>query len=496
MNSKSRAMRRIAAGVGAVALALVGVGTFSTAAFADVGPDQPGAPAEGTLTINKYAGAPLGEGETLEDRDTLDGVEFTVTPVGRLDNGDCVAIDLTDAADWDGLGDLFASAPAAPTAPFCLLTADAVSDVTAGGTVDFTLDVGVYFAQETDPGENHIVSKVPDFYVSIPTSEGDGGEGWNYDVVADPKNQIMNEPTKTIAEMPDGLTIGSGVTWTLTVPVPTLNNEETFTTASVSDVLDPRLSYASSSLTLDGAPLSEGPGGDYTVDPNGVTWTFTAAGRAKLDAAMGKSLSIELVTTVDEVGDGSIPNDEYSSTFNGTTVPGEQIPYTYWGQLSISKHDDSKPAKPLAGAEFQVFAEPQAGCPATAPATGAVATGTSNGSGTVVWEDVDPNTVLGLWVANSPNGPLADPSKDYCVYETVVPAGHTATAVSNPVTITPGEDGVFELDVVNKKKDGPDLPLTGAAGTLAMTIGGLAIIAAGAGAILVARRRQTGDPAD
>ncbi|WP_269451855.1 SpaH/EbpB family LPXTG-anchored major pilin [Tessaracoccus coleopterorum] len=206
---------------------------------------------------------------------------------------------------------------------------------------------------------------------------------------------------------------------------------------------------------------------------------------------MGGELTVDLTTTVDEVGDGSIPNDDYSSEFNGTTVPGVPTPYTYWGQLSILKTDDSENPLPLKGAEFQVFNTVAGECSADAPAAGALAVGTSDAEGIVQWADVDPSDVLGLWIANTdgPADPL--PTRDVCVYETVVPAGHTAGAFEALQTIEVGTEATNELTVVNPRKtDRPDLPLTGGAGTLVMSFGGLALVGLGLVALLASRRRK------
>lgn len=486
MESKKTFLQRVAAGAGALALVATGMVALSTPAMAAVGPDQPGAPTQGTLTVNKYSGAPVAPGQTPEPENLLDDVEFTVTQVGRTAGGTCAPVDLTDTDAWDGLEGLFGSAPAAPATPFCLME-PRTPQATVNGSTTFTLPVGVYYVQETDPGDNNIVSPVPNFYVSIPTSESEEGEGWNYDVIADPKNQLMDEPSKTIVERPDALVVGSDITWNLSIPIPTLNNNETFTQAVIRDDLDARLGYASSTVTLDGAALVENT--DYTVDEDGVAWTFTETGRTKLNGAMGGTINIALVTTVNSVGTGDIPNDDYDSTFNGTTVPGTTVPHSYWGQLDINKHDDSTPVQPLSGAEFQVFETVNDQCPAAAPGTGAVATGTSDANGDVQWANVTPTSPLGLWIANS-DTPLTSPTNDYCVYETVVPAGHTASTIDNPVTIATGEEAVFVLDVLNAKQDGPDLPLTGAQGTLWMTLGGLLIIALGAAALMIARKRK------
>lgn len=486
MTINQKALRRLTAGAGALALAAAGIVAFGSAANAAVGPDQPGAPDEGTLTIWKYEGS---QTPTPNPDDLIDGVEFTVQQVGIQSGGVCAPIDLTDAAQWDGLEGLFASAPAAPAAPFCLTDVEQSGD-TVNGQVNFNLDVGVYFVQETDPGDNPIVSPVPNFYVSIPTSNGDTGEGWTYDVVAHPKNQLAEAPTKTIEGQVD-LVVGGNVEWTMTVPIPSLNNDDVFDSASVTDVLDPRLSYDSSALSIGAVDLVEGT--HYSVNEDGVTWTFLQDGLDLLFDHQGENLTVSLVTTVDEIGDGSIPNDEYSSQFNNATVPGTPVPYTYWGQMSILKTDDSTPARGLEGAEFQVFdaADDTGACPAEAPASGSIATGTSDANGVVQWTGVTPTNVLGLWVANSTDGPLTSPSKVYCVYETVVPAGHTATPFEPEVTITPGVDATQALTVVNAKKDGPALPLTGAQGTLVMLVLGLLVVASGAVVLHVARRRIT-----
>lgn len=481
-------LRRLTAGMGALALAVAGVIALAVPASAAVGPDQPDAPKTGTLTINKYSGAPT---DNPDPANLLDGVEFTVTQVGRVVGSACTPIDLAVAADWAGLSGpsgLFASAPAAPASPFCLTTTKQVKATSAGQAI-FDLNVGVYYVQETNPGPNSIVSPVPPFYVSIPTSEGADGNGWNYNVVADPKNQLMEKPTKTIDEDQAELVVGSEVEWTITVPIPTLNNDETFNSAIITDSLDSRLTLVpgSSVVTIDGASTS-----NFDVTGNAV-WTFNAAGRSELNDAMGKNLTITFKTKVNSVGDGTTPNDAYSSSFNGTTVPGEVVPYTYWGQLSILKVDDSRPtALKLEGATFVVFPSADGRCEAAAPRTGTpTATGTSDADGVVQWAGVTPTNVLGLWIANVDDGPAdPTPTKVYCVYETVAPAGHTLVPAGHPVTIKAGEAEINELTVVNTKKDGPNLPLTGGTMSVVLPIAGLLIVGGGVAALVISRRRR------
>lgn len=491
MNTPNKGLgRRLVAVLGAATIGLIGL---AGAASAAVGPDQPNAPKSGTLTINKYGGLPVEQGGDLTK--PLTGVEFTVTQVGRYNDADaCVAIDLTDADDWAGLDGnegLFASQPAPPADPFCLTSVEQVH-TTAEGSVEFDLSVGVYYVQETDPGDNPIVSPVQSFYASIPTSDSGVTGGWNYEVVANPKNQLQEEPTKTISERPDALVVGSNVTWTLTIPIPDIADGETFDNGSVTDVLDSRLAYDSSIVKIGTTDLIEGT--DYTVDEDGVTWAFDTT---VLDANQGKDITIELVTTVVSVGSGVIANaggedGNYWSEFNNSKVPGGTTPYTYWGKLAINKTDDSTSKNPLKGAEFQVFnTDDEGNCAASAPTTDdAVATGTSDADGVVQWENVTPTNELGLWINNVNDGPAAQlPTRDYCVYETVIPAGHTATPIHNPVTISASATALT-LNVVNPKKQGPELPLTGANGQLLALIGGGALVLLASGTALVARKRS------
>ena len=121
MTNTNKGLRRLLAGTGAFALALAG--TFATAqlASADPGPDQVAPTKTGSLTIYKYAGGPLGEDESLDDRDTLEGVEFTATRVGIVggteDDPTCTVIDLAKITDWTGIEALFDQLRAAADVP-------------------------------------------------------------------------------------------------------------------------------------------------------------------------------------------------------------------------------------------------------------------------------------------------------------------------------------------------------------------------------------------
>lgn len=542
MTNKNTGLRRLLAGTGAFALALAG--TFATAqlASADVGPDQPTAPATGSIIIHKREGAQgtAGDGTVLTPApgEPLGGVTFTRWQLGFVggttEAPTCTTIDLANTDHWTHVPTDTAPATLAGLAALDLCVVDPAAGTPFPATHDTTgetsaagLPKGLFYIQETAAPPT-VVGRAAPFFVAVPTPNGND---WIYDVNVYPKNTTLYAPTKTInpdgAQPGKGLSVGSNVEWTIEQKIPATNtgDGEKLKYAEIYDLLDPRLEYVSSTLTIvpvaAGAdPISLTEDTDYTLDSDGVTWVFTPAGLLKLDANPGATIKVVFNTTVLSIGEnGAIANpggdgveNGYGSRFSTKpydpenpppATPGDPDPQTYWGALQLKKVDED--AEPLAGAEFKVFAKGTGECSATAPDTGAVSTGTSQPDGSVIWTPgglvreitpADGDTpavtapVLGLWIANSADGAIAPtPTKDYCVYETKVPAGYTGAGVQT-VTIEPGLTATFELDVKNVQKEGPDLPLTGAAGTVAMTFGGLLLVGAGVAVALVSRRRN------
>jgi LPXTG-motif cell wall-anchored protein len=78
------------------------------------------------------------------------------------------------------------------------------------------------------------------------------------------------------------------------------------------------------------------------------------------------------------------------------------------------------------------------------------------------------------------------------VYETKAPAGFIK-GDPQTVTIKPGTTATSPanaIDVTNVQQNHPNLPLTGAAGTIVMTLAGIALVAAGGAAYAVSRKRS------
>lgn len=512
-------LRRLVAGVGALALALSGAAAMGTNAFADtnVGPDQPGNPRKGSLTIHKVEGeqddTPSdGTVQDMAGRTLLNGVEFTIWQLGLEVEGQCAAIDLADTDAWTEQIPT-STAPATiegvQAEGFCLVDPVAGTPGTTAGEGSLTfqnLDLGLYYVQETDvAGATDaatgdavtVVSHAAPFYVTIPLpNDGD----WVYDVHAYPKNQTLDAPVKTINDDADqeGLRIGDTVEFTITQTVPALDDGDTYDSASIWDNMGTSFEYDETvAVTLNGTPLVEGTGYALNyVDPL-VTWELTGA-LAGLEA--GNVLEVVFTATVLEVTEtGEIDNPGstdpekpgYGSKFNGTPGPEGPTPYTYWGKLEVTKVDQDGAA--LAGAEFQVY--PRAGdvCLADVPNEDPVSTGISGDDGVVVWDFTDPaSSPLGLFVANSSAGQLSSPEKMYCLYETHVPAGYTGVGVQT-LTIGAGSELVMDvndLTIENVQKGGPDLPLTGGAGTVGLMSGGILLLGAGVAVMMSARRRR------
>lgn len=496
-------LRKIAAAAGALALGVAGLAGLSQTAQADdstpvtgVGNINPGTST--SLTIHKYDGAQGAAGDgTVQDTskmgNPLKGVEFTVTPVTMKGQ---TKIDLDTEAGWDAIDGITANDVTEPGSAYTKDTAKATTITTdASGTASETLPHGLYLVEETSKGGNNIVSSLAPFLVTLPLPQTKGN--WLYDVNVYPKNQVLAAPTKTINSDSDqkGLKVGGTVQWTINQQVPRLNAGDSYKSASIWDVMptDGSLSYdATASLALNGTALTEGT--DYTIDPTGATWTLTSTGLGKIKA--GDTITVTFTTTVVKVtADGGIANPGsstgtpgYGSEFNGTKVPGNPTPYTYWGQLAVKKVDESKNA--LKGATFKVTAKTAgASCPATVPSDGVVSTGTSDGNGIVQWDATTPaSSPLGLFVANNSNGPLESPSKDYCLYETQAPAGYTAEAVQT-VTVKAGTDNLNTFTVTDVQKGHPTFPMTGAQGIVLMSVLGIVLIAAGGTIYVVSRRR-------
>ncbi len=472
---RGRLARRALAVVGAAAIALVGAVTGGTAAHAAPGPANITG-TSGTLTIHKHAGDPgdAGNGTVITDPaaiaalgEGLEGVEFSIQRV----NYDGSPIDLTTPEGWDqAQGATPGNVSAAPYSLTSVTTATTAADGTA--TIP-DLAYGLYLVTETSPGANPIVSPVEPFLVSVPYPNAVDST-WLYDVHVYPKNKLnTTTPTKTVSE-PGALVLGSEVVWTITAPIPELGAGDTYRKFVVTDDLDERLTPTGVVVKLDGVELT--PDVDYTLSGSGagalITVTLTGDGLAKLTGH--ENVTIEVTTEVTSLGDDGTISNKAAVNVNDS-VRETDVPQTNWGPLKVVKTAAQDPAHTLAGAEFTLH-ESKGGPALTPPGTL-----TTNSAGEIV--------IDGLWVGNGTT--LA---KDYWLQETKAPAGYVlpeGDAAWTKVTVTAGsEASVVPVTIANTQQQGPELPLTGSAGTTAFMVGGLALILTAGAALIAARRRQ------
>ncbi len=494
MKSKGMPVRRLASGVGVLALALAGViGGASMASATDGAPGQPGSPDEGSLVVHKYAGGPTDQDnngtEQNVDRPPLGGVTFEVTPVGILDGPNCAPLDLSTPQGWADAQIAIGAMP--PVAPYCLDTTSTATQVTgADGTATFAgLPLGLYYVDETAAPAG--VTPSIEHYVTIPyASENGQSTEWLYNVHTYPKNTLDGDGDKTVGE-PSGHGLGSTVAWTLkSKPIGSFDNGQTITAFSLIDNLDPKLTYTDTpaptlTYTTPTASATDVPADAYTLTaPNGPGGTveveFTDLDWVNSLPA-GTFFELTFSTTVTGVGD--IQNEGFQNSGGDDVSLGDAS--TQWGPAEILKHQKGDKTKTLAGAKFSVFDSPNGvDCVGDlgAPISVNGATEFESGADGIVH-------IAGLWVSND----AVDASRVYCVVETQEPTGYVKDTTPRAITVTADTTARVLLEVPNTPVPGPALPMTGANGTLWFTIGGIALIAMAGGGLLLVRRARAHD---
>ncbi|MFP1601830.1 SpaH/EbpB family LPXTG-anchored major pilin [Microbacterium sp. 2216-1] len=476
-------LSRLTAALGASALALLGAVSIASSASAAEPFDMP--TDDGSLTIHKFeqpspVGSANNDGGTIDTTGltALGNVEFTVYPI--------TDVDLTTEAGWDLARDYAADTSLATTLGTPIVLTTGVD----GSTSTQTLPVGAYLVVETDSSgatlpngdPANVVLEAAPFVVTVPIPLGEGT--WNSDVHVYPKNSLT-QATKSV-QNPDEYGLGSIVTWSVDVKVPSLPEGETFTEFHITDTLDPRLAYVASSaqVSLDGTPIgftesftgadADGRGGTLAV-------SLDAAALTSLAAAPGGIVTLEFDTTVHGLGD--IPNTATVFINEPTTGSGTETNEvnTYWGDVAILKHATGDVNATLAGASFSVYATEADALAGTNPIVANGATEFTTGAdGTV--------SIPGLWA-----GETATSSQTYWLVETVAPAGYILDSTPIEVVVNAGSlTQPVSVSVPNAQESQLTLPLTGAEGTTSLMIGGgaLLLIATGLAMYSMSRRRQ------
>ncbi|WP_018142464.1 SpaH/EbpB family LPXTG-anchored major pilin [Alloscardovia criceti] len=520
LRNKIRGIRAILAFLIACAL---GVATFAVAPLAsgaegniDIDESR-----TGSLTVHKYE-----KNSAIWANQTNDGTEITNIPEGanpltgvQFTVYQVEGLDLKDSASWTGLdsatGDL-TTAKATINGKEYTLTQKAQQTTDSKGTAAFTeLPVGLYYVVESNIGNNEITEKAQPFFVTIPFAQAN--KTWNYDVHAYPKN-VLNTPGEKIADTSETHKVGDIITWDLKLVAPTSDNG--ITALGVVDPLDTSLALAPTAAgdvktaveVLVNPTKTDGvyTGGTaldasaYTVEP----LTALTDGRIPVKVALvagsdgkitsvnaGDVVVVKIRTTVTTVpNNGEITNgffpivNEYDPFSENPTDPGEPPVTTEdtpkFGDYAFKKVDDTTDANALDGAVFEL--QDTNGNPVL-DGEGNTITATSDENGIVHFSDI--------FLGKSRKGDTTL-TKEFKIKETTAPAGFKL--LENAVTVTFKQGKVDTSDVanlganiVNTKSNMPNLPLTGAAGKVLMTLAGVAIIAIAVALLMVQRARQS-----
>ena len=208
-------IKKMLAGLLGAAMVLT---SFGTPAWADSAA-RPTLPTidttqKGTLTINKYEGT---DANTSNDK-PLAGVEFTIWKVADIEQDSSssskvgfkytpvtgLGLDADDFKSNETEAQKYTDAIYAKVLNKLNTNKDVENGTLAGGkkattaldtakttaTAQFTdLELGLYLVQETN-APSQIVNKTANFLVSVPMTN-EAGTAWNYDVVAEPKNEAV-----------------------------------------------------------------------------------------------------------------------------------------------------------------------------------------------------------------------------------------------------------------------------------------------------------------
>jgi len=363
---RTRKLLAVAA-IGVIALT---VGT-SARAYADPNPSPLVSPGQtGSINITKFQSPPTaGQAATgVQIQDTssytpIEGVVYEVTQVP--------GVDLTTNAGWVTAANTTVTAAVADVASLTGTTETTDAD----GVATFTgLPIGLYLVKETSVPTG--VTPASPFLVTVPITDPVNADNWLYDVYVYPKDGFTTA-NKTVTDA-NSVVLGDPVVYNITVSLPNLTVIDAF---KITDSLDSRLTYGSTSVTLldgTGAVLKTlALGDDYALtvgadpDPNKpgnklVTVNFLSPGLAQLGAnPSSDTLEVTINTVANatgEIANQALIYPDLASQSIDPGQPGGPIPTdpngatTKWGNIVISKVSSVDGTTPIKGATFQVFA--------------------------------------------------------------------------------------------------------------------------------------------
>ncbi|AMD87163.1 hypothetical protein AXF14_05620 [Actinomyces radicidentis] len=481
--------------------------------------------ATGSITVHKYQktdanGTAAGNGQQA----TPDGapVQGVVYKIEKLNN-----IDLTTQAGWEKLASYSNSVSAAVAGQG--VTAAGTSQTTDGnGTATFSnLALGAYVVTEVSAPAGYTLSAP--FIVTVPMTNATDTTKWDYDPDVYPKN-AKTEVKKTVDDAA-AHTVGDNINYTVSADIPNLPADQTLGYYTIVDQYDARMEltagsvvvkYGDTTLADTDYTLSEittafdGDGNTATTNDSvkRVSVVLTDAGRKKIldarRAGTADKVTMTLTTTIKApiAGNGIVPNTAYvlpNTPSNGwdpatsTTPPPDTPPSSTvtskFGKVKITKTDLS--SKALGGAEFQVYLCTMqddsaitltdnftagdyklVGSPLTAYSVAADGTATATEQNTFT-SAADGTVTIDALQNNDWENNATDTTPDaYCLVETKAPSGFELQTKPIAFQITADNSTADNSYTIGTTvKDVPSngsfkLPLTGAAGVIALVLAG------------------------
>lgn len=491
-------------------------------------------------------GNPLGSVDT-SGLTPIQGASFTAYQITSL-HLDTSQATTASSGDWAAASSLAGSVQANACTSGAKSTPSIASQTLSGtGTTPVSTDssgqatipslaVGAYLVCENPPSStvtsastSGVVENAQPFIVTVPfpdvtnstTPSGvTPSNKWVYAVNVYPKNGVatisqtvvsQSLPTSAVLGLGSANTASFAVTTTIPAISPTNTSTVSFDHYAVLDPLDPRINSQQQvqSVTINGSTV---PAADYTSSSAGTGnayISFTPVGLNYLKGQPGASLVTTFTGTVGLLGSGAITNNAYldMSTDPSSTPPSTQYSPTFsplstdeieapsvtqnWGELKLQSVDQASSSTGLPGAQLELLpaTNPAApSCTGATAASGATAIPVGSTGQTVFTSDTNGNVdIPGLYVSDTTSSP-AQTQRCYVVRETSAPVGYMLPSSDTGVAVTTGSASTT-FPIPNSKEAIPGLPLTGAQGTLLLSLVGGGLMLVGGG-VTVAERRH------
>ncbi len=377
-----------------------------------------------------------------------------------------------------------------------IATSGTTTQATAGadGKVSLSLDSGYWLvtvtsnSKETKVYQTLLVNATPDIKDGVYVTRTISDTAAKVQPVTPPTKKIV-DPDGNAGQSTDRYSVGDTAKFTISGTVPSYPADATNAIYSITDVPDKGLAVDTTSFVVKSGDKTLAEDTDYTLTANdGGTYTV-AFTKTFVLANPGQAVTIDYsaeVTNID-LATGKVGNKVY-----GTFAPN---PYE-------TKDVDTTPTDPwdqTYGFEFKKL-----GAPDNNALAGAEFTVTDKDGNPVTYIDASGNLHTDGVVTSDSNGYVYVNGLEkgvYTVAETKVPSGYQkidpftvelSSDTANGNASSTGTVTEVNFNYAGEKTDPKvgELPTTGGAGTIALTAGGILLVAGGSVVILRSRRRD------